>query len=128
MLGPSYSKQLYAWGEDQSSANAADIKDVTDRFSWMLWQTGELQNAYATVCSAFQLSLLRRLKSCIQSLEQARTGLKDIRNFEAKLQGSRDKRADTRARMIKLIDNNGEQAKIQALRSELSHLEQLDET
>ena len=64
----------------------------------------------------------------IQSLEQARTGLKDIRNFEAKLQGSRDKRADTRARMIKLIDNNGEQAKIQALRSELSHLEQLDET
>lgn len=47
-------------------------------------------------------------------MEQARVALKDVRNFEAKLQPQRDLRLDTKNRISKLTEKKAEESKITA--------------
>ncbi|KAK4047361.1 lipid-binding protein [Microbotryomycetes sp. JL221] len=57
----SYSKSLYLWGQE-SQGN--DLKDVSDRLAWIEFETGRL------------------FKNHAQRIDQARSALKDVRNYE----------------------------------------------
>ena len=62
----SLSKAVYHWAQDQNE----ELKDVSDRLAYLTYQQGEAENEYA------------------KASEQARSALKDLRNFESKLNPS----------------------------------------
>lgn len=68
-----FQQQLSIWGE----AGDEDVSDVTDKLGVLLYEIGELEDQY------------------IDRYDQYRVTMKSIRNIEASVQPSRDRRLST---------------------------------
>jgi hypothetical protein len=66
-----YAKSLFHYSQEQAGPGLEDVQDITDRLAFLEFKQGELHAEYAT------------------KLEQARAALKDIRNYEQKLEPNR---------------------------------------
>ncbi|KAK4049556.1 lipid-binding protein [Microbotryomycetes sp. JL201] len=73
-----YSKQLFLWGQE---SHGNDLKDVSDRLAWIEFETAKLYKAHA------------------QRIDQARSALKDVRNYENDLVPKRKNRAALQAKL-----------------------------
>lgn len=69
-------QQLSIWGE----AGDEDVSDVTDKLGVLLYEIGELEDQY------------------VDRYDQYRITMKSIRNIEASVQPSRDRKSFNRAR------------------------------
>lgn len=94
-------QQLSAWGED----NDDDVSDVTDKLSVLLYEIGELENQY------------------IDKYDQYRITLKTIRNIEASVQPSRDKKQKITDEIAFLKYKDPQSPKINVLEQELVRAE-----
>lgn len=91
------SKDLYLWGQAEQGK---DLQDVSDRLAFLVFKTGELQKQSALACA------------------QARSAMKDIRNFENELVPRRKAR-DSMSTKLTALQNSSKSnpenaAKLQA--------------
>ncbi|KAM0786658.1 hypothetical protein ACM66B_002107 [Microbotryomycetes sp. NB124-2] len=73
-----YSKHLFLWGQE---AQGNDLKDVSDRLAWIEFETAKLFKEHA------------------RRVDQARSALKDVRNFENELVPKRKNKAALQAKL-----------------------------
>ncbi|GAB00019.1 uncharacterized protein L969DRAFT_90112 [Mixia osmundae IAM 14324] len=106
-------KALFDWSNEQTKDSATDLRDVSDRLAYVVFQEAELHAEYAA------------------HLEQSRTLLKELRNFENKFSPNRDRRSQLQHQIAKLKTsakpNGTASLKRQAsLQDELDTLEKAD--
>lgn len=94
-------KQLSAWGED----NDDDVSDVTDKLGVLIYEIGELEDQY------------------IDKYDQYRITLKTIRNIEASVQPSRDRKQKITDEIAHLKYKDPQSPKIPVLEQELVRAE-----
>lgn len=94
-------KQLSAWGED----NDDDVSDVTDKLGVLIYEIGELEDQY------------------IDKYDQYRLTLKSIRNIEASVQPSRDRKQKITDEIAHLKYKDPQSPKINVLEQELVRAE-----
>ncbi|KAK6198836.1 Pil1 eisosome component [Scheffersomyces amazonensis] len=94
-------KQLSAWGEE----NDDDVSDVTDKLGVLLYEIGELEDQY------------------IDKYDQYRITLKSIRNIEASVQPSRDRKQKITDEIAHLKYKDPQSPKIPVLEQELVRAE-----
>ncbi|EAZ63452.1 Long chain base Stimulates Phosphorylation [Scheffersomyces stipitis CBS 6054] len=94
-------KQLSAWGEE----NDDDVSDVTDKLGVLIYEIGELEDQY------------------IDKYDQYRITLKTIRNIEASVQPSRDRKQKITDEIAHLKYKDPQSPKIPVLEQELVRAE-----
>lgn len=94
-------KQLSAWGEE----NDDDVSDVTDKLGVLLFEIGELEDQY------------------VDKYDQYRITLKTIRNIEASVQPSRDRKQKITDEIAHLKYKDPQSPKISVLEQELVRAE-----
>ncbi|KAK6463271.1 Eisosome component PIL1/LSP1 [Scheffersomyces coipomensis] len=94
-------KQLSAWGEE----NDDDVSDVTDKLGVLIYEIGELEDQY------------------IDKYDQYRITLKSIRNIEASVQPSRDRKQKITDDIAHLKYKDPQSPKIPVLEQELVRAE-----
>ncbi|KAK6454006.1 Eisosome component PIL1/LSP1 [Scheffersomyces xylosifermentans] len=94
-------KQLSAWGE----GNDDDVSDVTDKLGVLLYEIGELEDQY------------------VDKYDQYRITLKTIRNIEASVQPSRDRKQKITDEIAHLKYKDPQSPKIPVLEQELVRAE-----
>ncbi|CAM9018233.1 hypothetical protein WICANDRAFT_29490 [Wickerhamomyces anomalus NRRL Y-366-8] len=94
-------KQLSIWGED----NDDDVSDVTDKLGVLIYEIGELEDQF------------------IDKYDQYRITLKSIRNIEASVQPSRDRKQKITDEIAHLKYKDPQSPKINVLEQELVRAE-----
>lgn len=95
-------KQLSHWGEGNEDE---DVDDVTDKLGFLIYEMGELEDAY------------------IDKYDQYRVTLKSIRNIEASVQPSRDRKQRLTDQIAQLKYKDPNNDKIVTLENELVRAE-----
>lgn len=95
-------KRVFMWGHEEDH----DLQDVTDRLSLLIHRMGEIEATFAT------------------QFEQYRTALKDIRNFEANLNPTREKHKKTVREIAETKKGHPQSTKLPELEANLEILEQ----
>lgn len=94
-------KQLSLWGED----NDDDVSDITDKLGVLIYEMGELEDQF------------------IDKYDQHRVTLKSIRNIEASVQPSRDRKSKLTDEIAHLKYKDPQSPKITVLEQELVRAE-----
>lgn len=94
-------KQLSLWGEDCDD----DISDITDKLGVLIYEIGELEDSF------------------IDRYDQYRMTMKSIRNIEASVQPSRDKRQKLIDQIYMLKHKEPDSQKLMVLEQELVRIE-----